>query len=655
MKLASFRITNFQSIRDSNVCEIGDITCLVGKNEAGKTAILRALYRLNPLVASEGNFDETDDYPRMEVEEYKYAVESGATPAQVVQACFTLEEDDLRPIQQHFGNDVLLNPELRLSKGYDNRCSVSLDVNLQTALAALFSNVILPVKTQAALSNVSTLEAAIEFLNAQQQQSPESRSLRETLSGIQARGLDGYIYDTFLASRVPKFLYFDEYCQMRGHENIEALIERQRSGTLKKSDHPMLGLIELARLRLPDLLNLRRTQELKNRIEGAGNHLGKQVLKYWSQNRHLDMSFDVRPASPGDPEGMTAGTNIWAEIYDSRHKVTTGAGARSRGFVWFFSFLAWYSRLQKENQPLVLLLDEPGLSLHAKAQEDLLRYFEEEVKGVHQLIYTTHSPFMVDPRHIDRVRIVQDKSIDTTDPLPPEEDGTKVLSDIFEATSESLFPLQGALGYEMYETLLAGPNSLIVKGVPDLVYLQIVSSTLQKQGRSGLSDRWTILPVGGTDKIPTFLALVAAQRGLRVATLIDVDRKDGDRVGNLNQRALLKKSNVLSLSDFTGKLESDIEDMFDEAFFLELVNAEFKASLQKAISATDLDGYIPRINARLEAYFRATPMRNGVSYSHYRPARYFSERVTTLESRISKETFDRFEAAFNALNALLER
>jgi hypothetical protein len=141
---------------------------------------------------------------------------------------------------------------------------------------------------------------------------------------------------------------------------------------------------------------------------------------------------------------------------------------------------------------------------------------------------------------------------------------------------------------------------------------------------------------------------------MKVATLIDVDRKDGDWAGNLNQRALLKKSNVLSLTDFTGKLESDIEDMFDEAFFLDLVNAEFKANLQKVISPSDLDGHIPRINARLEAYFQANPMRNGVSYSHYRPARYFSERVTALESRISKDTFDRFQAAFDALNALLQ-
>jgi predicted ATP-dependent endonuclease of OLD family len=655
MKLASFRITNFQSIRDSNVCEVGDITCLVGKNEAGKTALLRALYRLNPLVPSEGNFDVTDDYPRMEVEDYKEAIENGAPPAQVVEATFTLEQDDVRPIHEQLGNDVLSNRELKFSKAYDNTRTVSLDANLQTALTNLFSNVTLPAKTLSALSDVSTLEAAVELLDAQQQETPEVQSFKETLSAIQTRTLDGYIYETFLANRVPKFLYFDEYYQMKGHENIEALIDRQKSKKLKRSDHPMIGLVELARLRLDDLLDANRSQELRNKIEGAGNHLGKQVLKYWSQNKHLDMSFDVRPASPGDPEGMKTGTNIWAEIYDSRHKVTTGVGARSRGFVSFFSFLAWYSRLQRDKRPLILLLDEPGLFLHAKAQGDLLRYFEQEVKGVHQLIFTTHSPFMVDPQHLERVRIVQDKGIETTDPLPPDQEGTKVLGDIFEATADSLLPLQAALGFEVYEKLFVGPNSLIVQGVSDLLYLQVLSATLQKQGRPGLSPQWTITSVGGSDKVPTFVALIGAMKGKRVASLNAIPKKDEHMITNLYQRKLLKENHVLCFADFTGTPEADIEDMFDENFFIELVNAEFRVDLPKVISAADLNGHIPRINARLESYFRTHPMKNAVSYSHYRPARYFSERMTTLESKISKETFDRFQAAFNALNGLLDQ
>ena len=68
MKLKTVHIQEFKSIWDSNEFEVGRVTCLVGKNEAGKTAVLEALYRLNPIIEEDGSFDVTDDYPRAEVE-----------------------------------------------------------------------------------------------------------------------------------------------------------------------------------------------------------------------------------------------------------------------------------------------------------------------------------------------------------------------------------------------------------------------------------------------------------------------------------------------------------------------------------------------------------------------------------------------------------
>jgi predicted ATP-dependent endonuclease of OLD family len=93
MKLSKVQITEFKSIRDSGEFEIGDITCLVGKNEVGKTALLQALYRLSPLVSSEGEFDPTDDYPRADVEDYRQDIEEGRrSPAQVVRVIYLIED-----------------------------------------------------------------------------------------------------------------------------------------------------------------------------------------------------------------------------------------------------------------------------------------------------------------------------------------------------------------------------------------------------------------------------------------------------------------------------------------------------------------------------------------------------------------------------------
>ena len=193
---------------------------------------------------------------------------------------------------------------------------------------------------------------------------------------------------------------------MKGQDNIDALMDRVSNNELEESDHPLLGLIDLAGLSLQQLIDADETETLIARLEAAGNQLTQSVLRYWSQNRHIRMKFDIRAARPQDGPGMETGTNIWGRVEDTQHMVTTPLRTRSRGFVWFFSFLAWYSKLRKEQSSLILLLDEPGLSLHAKAQADLLNYFEQELVPYHQLIYTTHSPFMVDAAHFDRVRIV---------------------------------------------------------------------------------------------------------------------------------------------------------------------------------------------------------------------------------------------------------
>lgn len=654
MKLSRVRITEYQSIRDSNQFDIGDITCLVGKNEAGKTAVLQALYQLNPVVGA-GKFDVTDDYPRADVADYQAAVESKERePANVVSATFKLEASEIEAIAKDLGPNVVPSSELTLEKGYDQGepFTFSLTTNDKAAIPHLIKSAGLTPEREAQVLTAAAAGDPLAGL-AGAEQTAAVQQLTPKLNKIKQRDLDGYVYDTYLESHLPKFLYFDEYYQMRGFENIEQLKQRQAQKQLRPSDHPMLGLIALARLDLDGLLNPSRTQELINKLEGAGNHLSKKVLQYWSQNKHLAMRFDVRPALSGDPEGMRSGTNVWAAVYDARHKVTTNLGSRSQGFVWFFSFLAWYSQLQAENKPLILLLDEPGLFLHAKAQKDLLDYFEKELRGTHQVIYTTHSPFMVDPKHWERARIVQDKGIDTLESLPPDQEGTKVFADVLEASDDSLFPLQAALGYEIHQTLFIGPNSLIVEGASDLLYIQAMSALLEVEGREGLSEKWTITPVGGADKVPTFVALIGAQHSLNLATLIDIDKANEQTIENLFKRKLLAKKNVLTFADFTGTKYADIEDMFDPTFYLGLVNEEFKQSLPKPIKESDLPAGGPRILPGLEQYLATNPMKGGATFNHFRPARYFAEMGGTLRPQISEETLKRFEKAFKKLNGLL--
>lgn len=485
-------------------------------------------------------------------------------------------------------------------------------------------------------------------------ESETAKQMRTRLATLTKQDLSMYIWNTYLEKSFPHFLYFDEYYQMVGEVNIQKLKERQANKKLEDSDHPMLAFIDLARLNLDQLLAPQNTQDLLNKLNGASVYLSKKIFQYWTQNKHLSIHFDIRPALPGDPEGMREGTNLWSFVYDNAHQAEVRLGSRSRGFIWFFSFLAWFSQQQKAGRPLILLLDEPGLFLHASAQADLLNYIEKELKPHHQVIYTTHSPFMVDSKHFERVRIVRDKTMELQtgqDPLPLDEEGTKVLSDVLEADEGSLFPLQGALAYDITQTLFVGPNSLIIEGVSDILYIDTMTGMLSRAGKTGLSDKWTLSPVGGADKVATFVALLHSQKGLNVAVLIDTQKKDQQKIANLYKDKLLKKKQVLTFADFTKTAEADIEDMFDVDFYLELVNSEFKGQLAAPVTEAMLPKH-PRIVERLNQYFAANPLKFG-GFNHYRPARYFAEHIAELAPKLSGSTLARFEEAFNALNALV--
>ena len=648
MKLTKVRITNFQSIQDSTEFDIGDITCLVGKNESGKTALLKALYRLNPITEADGNFNTTSDYPRQHLGAYSEKQERD----QVVQATYRLEPDDIAAVEEFFGCKCLKDntPTVILKKGYTNPTTASnLSVDTDVVLKHIAEDMGLAIShpEMTTSEEISKALASSEDMEVPWQ-------YERILQSISACDISSLIFHQILQSRIPKFLYFDEYYQMKGEENLDALYSRRNKKNPEDSDHPLLAILDAASPNLNQILNLAQTELQIATLESVTPDLTdvtEKILASWSQSQHHRIKFEIRPALPEDSLGMTAGTNIWIRVEDTRYNnISTSFGTQSRGFVWFFSFLAWYQKLRKDNENLLLLLDEPGLSLHAKAQGDLLRYFEEELVPYHQLIYTTHSPFMVDPRHFDRVRIVQDLSIEPdSDNLSDEERGTKVIAEGLKVTQESLFPLQGALGYEIYQTLFIGPNNLIVEGVSDLRYIENMSALLKKRGKTGLSLDWTITPVGGFDKVSTFVALIGANTKLNIAVLIDYQKKDQQKIENLYKKKLLKKNHIFTYAGFVENNEADIEDMFAPEFYLKLVNGEFGTSLDVA----DVSAGHPRILRCLEDYFKNNPIPNGAKFDHYRPAAYFCKNVNLLENDLTNAEFDRFQKVFDDLNKLL--
>ncbi|HSH41147.1 MAG TPA: AAA family ATPase [Arenicellales bacterium] len=653
MKLIKFEISDFQCIRSSNPVRVGDLTCLLGKNEAGKTALLKALYKLNPVIEADATYDVVDDFPRSEVDEYEYRLSHGESePATVCRAEFELQDDEIDAIAADFGPDALNSNVLTVSKGYDNARSFFLDVNTEAAYKHFVRNLELPAEISEGVYECFNFGELAAYLQRSGAGVPAIQDLVETLEVIQKQGLDRYIYLHHLRPRLPQFVYFNDYYQLRGQEDLQALKERLDSGELRTSDYAMLGLMKLARLDVEQLLNPGRTQLLINKLEGAGNAISQQMFRYWSQNPDLQVKFDVRPSNPDDPAGDTGGMYIWTSVFDPAHSHSTLLGARSRGFVWFFSFLAWYSELREHDAPLILLLDEPGLSLHAEAQADLLRFFEETLSPHHQLIYSTHSPFMVDPDKPRRVRYVEDMSQVTNGGANPDTHGTKVTEDPSQVSEETSMPLELMRRVTQTDTKPRAIRELYVEDVADCLYLRAMSRVLSDTHETGLDD-WTIVPVAGVENVPSLLAQHSHSDEPRItAILSNIGNADREIFDAFLEKQLVPEHQVRALTSFSQTREAGMEDLFDIVFYINLVNAAYRSYLPQSVRVTDLRSDSLRIRERVADYLENGVLTGDIRFNHRRPARLFADNVDKLRPEITKSTRDRFSAIFQWLQSM---
>ena len=637
MKLTKVRVKNFQCIHDSTEFDIGDITCLVGKNESGKTAILKALHKFNPFNTATG-FEHPDDYP----------VENNGTENDVVEATFSLEQKDIGEIEK-FITCKCVNadePTITLSKGYSNSIRV-VRYGFEVDTEAIISHISANAKIKLNPSMTDPTKRAKDLLA--KLDLSENEPHYHILNALESTNLKDVIYNSILSPRIPKFIYFDEYQQMSSIVNINQLFKNIQSGNTPPSNQPIAEILKSVGVNLNHIINPERDNDYGIAIRKATSAIDKvlnEIFESWSQHKIYRMESEVsRPNKEDDPI-------LRIYITDSR-KPEDGYLTRkpfeseSHGFIWFFSFLLMQKHFYTNNNDVILLLDEPGLSLHAKAQGDLLRFFEEELALRHQVIYTTHSPFMIDSDHLNRVRLVENLSLkQESNQLKYSELGTKVYPNALRVSKGSLLPLQSALGYDISQNIFIGRNNLIVEGASDLVYIKIVSSHLEKNSMNGLDLAWNIVPAGGIDKAASFVALFGANTDLDFVVLVDSHNTGRQRIENICNEGFISEDKILTYADFTSHKESDVEDMFTPSFYLNLVNQVYGTS----IKTEDLLTKHPRIVYRLEKYFENHPLPND-GFSHLEPAVYFRDNSPSIT--IPKNVLERFQKLFDALNELV--
>ncbi len=643
MRLVDERVTDYRSVEDSGEVQIEpDVTCLVGKNESGKTALLQATYKLNPAETAK-TFNEVIDFPSRHSRRLTSRPDA-AFPA--ITATFELSDAELASIEEDLGTGVLPARRFTVTAGYRMPSPRSYQVAVDESAAVRHLTKNLDV-TQAAATNVSvagTIAELIQVLANLSEPTSAANALLGRLQGWRGHSLELHVVDAYLEPRLPRFVYFEDYDHMPGKVSIPHLIAQRDSGELSRGEQALISLLRMVDVRPEDFLESQDHERLIRRLENASNSITDEVFEYWSQNRDLEVDLMVLAApEPAAPAHLAAGPILQVRVRNRRHRVTVPFDERSRGFVWFFSFLAYFSQLEADaDRDLVLLLDEPGLSLHGKAQGDLLRFIDARLAPRHQVLFTTHSPFLIAPGALERVRTVIDVG----------EGGTKVSADLFKADEDTLFPLFAAMGIELAQTLFVGENILLLEGPSDLIYLEVLTEALQAAGREGLDPRWVKAPVGGAGKLSTFATLFGANK-LNVAVLADSSTTDTSALRRLRDNGQLAARALVEISEATGTRDADIEDLFAADFYLDLVNAAYREELPAPITPADLDPRDPRIVRRVEKHFKDRQIDGG-RLNHYRPAAALLKERVSLSPKIDQATLERAEQIVARINALLE-
>jgi hypothetical protein len=641
LELKSVRIQNYRSIDDSGIVPIEDITCLVGKNESGKTAFLQALHLLNPLnpIRSKTCFDDVMDFPSRRFSAYRKVRDK--SPANVVTAVFELSGDELKLIEQDLGDGVLSAREITVLRGYDGYRKYSAEYVAAKAIEHLTSGIEMAAEDRQAVQAAGTMPELVAALKAIGEPHSSVTDLIARIESWREPSLAVYLVDYYFEAWLPRFFYFSDYSTMRGRVSLPDLQAKEASGFSDEADKTFLSLLKTANTDLSDFEEV-DFEALTRELEGAANGITEDAFTYWRQNPGLRVVIQMSPGNPDDEPPLNRGPVVNLRIYNPKHAVTVPFDERSRGFVWFFSFYAYFSNVPEEPQRrAILLLDEPGLNLHATGQRDVLAFIERKLAPKHRVIYTTHSPFLIDPQRIDRVRTVQDL----------DDRGTTVSAEAYQADSETVFPLHAALNYELAQTLVTGQHCLLVGGPSDLLYLQLLSQACQDAGLCALDSRWVVTPVGGGDKVAAFASL-HGKAALNVAVLIGAGPGDQRRIKALQDSRQLHTKSLIEISDFADRKEADIEDLFDAAFYCAIVSGAYAKDLPGTLKPSDLKTRHPRITIRVDQYFKNNEIAGG-ALGRYQPAAYFLREQHAILPTLNTATLKRATKMFERINSCL--
>ena len=587
MKIKSFQVNNFKSIdKSGNINLDKNLTTFIGANESGKTSILMALNS----IGTDQKYSEDELCTFSESWDKWKSNEIEEKDIKIIEVIFELSKNDkneLKAIDEKFefsntlkctkffnnqyilefeGNydlydliknkkDFLINKDIIEIK---NQLSEIKDKLLDTvkngtphdleAFAKVFDDIMSIIKD----SDESNNYLLDPYFGQLRNLAPDNVILNEidtilvlthnNVSNIkELRKNDNYITEDIL-NLIPKFKYFRNFDQLKDEYPTNLFIEQ--------GDETLENLMKLSNLQ--DIGQIRELGSTQRGSELAGGSLRLTRLfnKYWDQD---EITFDIH-----------IDDYITVMIKDKLAQISQKISLRSQGLR---DAVSLFVNIMSQQDNSIIIIDDPCVHLHASGQKNILNLLQEISKS-RQIIFSTHSPFMVDRNRLDSIRITNKKEL-----------GTVIQNKAHHSDHDAFAPIRASIGMFFSDFLFNGKNTLMVEGPVDNVILSIMSQLLFKNGKNHFDASETaIFPVNGADKMIYFSTLFLNE-DLKFIVILDNDRKGRDTYKKLRE-LFGDEINIICYNAVKDTSEDvEIEDLIDFEFYLKAVNLVYDDEL----------------------------------------------------------------------------
>ena len=392
-----------------------------------------------------------------------------------------------------------------------------------------------------------------------------------------------------LSQRTPVFVLFNNYFKVKPLIHLQHLADRIDSNVLdndKYYDYGNTCLLKLLGFSARELSNIGATaspsqnnsealKAYRDKLDRRSYQLDAASVRLTNEIKRIWNPDPKRPEA--DKLVISADGQYLKVVVEDNIGVKIELDQRSEGFQWLVSFyVVFFAEAMDKHKNAILLLDEPGMSLHGLKQ----REFRETISRLaenNQTIYTTHSPFLVGPNELDLVRVVE---------LKDREEGTKVHTTISSSDPAGLLPLQEALGYDLAQSLFTQQKNLVLEGITDYWYLESTAQLLREAAIKDaiLDEKTALIFANSAGKVVYYATILHAQK-MKVAALLDSDAAGDQAAQQEHLVHALGNKNILRTKDFCPNiLKPEIEDLLRDTL-ITIVKDDFGVDV-KSISET---------------------------------------------------------------------